>query len=1075
MEHRENNSERNILYEVLTFAEWNQNSDIGLQKITLNNPASQSPFSPWKLFSKKKLDNKKYLQTEYPWQLAVSQDGKVIAILQESLLEIRTAKDEYSSVVGRAQFPCDQCPQLRKLSWSPDNTFLAVARDNGNINIYNILGCNIATVQPGEGFNTSNGNNNTNILQPVVGLLFLQPKFKITKWSHELLVIYNNGEVRSILLSSLEGCDYEESAKWSLEDYFPQGITSVAYHNLHHIILIAGPCHPKEHGITVWRMVNSHPFMTVVSGFERGIPNSRSFLRFISGYSVQLSSNTVIKMKVSPNGEVLACLHYGGDITFWQLPSLRLKQRWPLNQQPYYNRINPEFGENIKEEEYFLPTDICWWSDTALVVARNSGSITVCSTSTMNNLLGDSPEFLSCSPQMSSIHGSRSAVIALEREIENNFRFKAKEDMEANDSDHETSVLQTSIQAALYSFTDIERFEPKRKTPRITQRTYRLLAIKRTTPEELYARKIKFEDYDSALLLAQTYNLDCDLVYQKQWRSSTVNKESIYNFLDKIKNTLWVLNECMERVPDTIQSAKELLEFGLNKTDLNEDERKNLDPEQLKIVSCRRQILSYSDNLSLYQKIIGDPSKYDAGDYDEFRRKSDIMNTVTLARQENWLAVSIMFTFRGNNVLNYRLPILSNFPETLHPKRYRSLLPEIIDNKVVDWEVQRLRFPDWSEDSSYSESSEQSEAICDYVFGDDQSLRRFATRTLTPELVEEWYIRRIYEIEKNTGLVEYALSFASLSRERNVKALDLLLFNLQTLHCLVYVVQDQEITLSKLETLTELEQAKLLLSKTKKNTFVKDLCNIIHPFALRCEKQGSTTFYSLLRGLLLEHSEENLDIALKLFICLRDDNGLPFTLSVPETISLALDCLYTCQKADQVENGYSILECLPVRGASMTAEETRLHDKLDKLEKHLETCETLDRYNASKPLRYINENEENESVVKQLMQEMAKFTKDETLSFSDLLSDLQRLQSNVFTCVDLSFCYELVAFTQMTCECEEIILSAEDLLQCERDEPDKPIPFEKSIQIVLEAAKIHFERATNYDDFCIKLSQLIEF
>lgn len=198
-------------------------------------------------------------------------------------------------------------------------------------------------------------------------------------------------------------------------------------------------------------MVNGYPFMVVVSGFERGTPNSRSFLRFFSGYSVQLNSNTVIKMKVSPNGELLACLHYGGDITFWQLPSLRLKQRWPLNQQSYYNTVNPDVSEIIKDEEYFYPADICWWSNTvslnslknknqvgnyirifikALVVARNSGSVTVCSTSTMNNLLGDSPEFLSCSPQISSVHGSRSAVIALERETENNFKFKTKEDAE---------------------------------------------------------------------------------------------------------------------------------------------------------------------------------------------------------------------------------------------------------------------------------------------------------------------------------------------------------------------------------------------------------------------------------------------------------------------------------------------------------------------------------------------------------------------------------------------------------------------------------------------------------------------
>lgn len=60
----------------------------------------------------------------------------------------------------------------------------------------------------------------------------------------------------------------------------------------------------------------------------------------------------------------------------------------------------------------------------------------------------------------------------------------------------------------------------------------------------------------------------------------------------------------------------------------------------------------------------------------------------------------------------------------------------------------------------------------------------------------------------------------------------------------------------------------------------------------------------------------------------------------------------------------------------MTAEETKLHDKLDILEKHLEACETLSHYNASKSLKYISDNQENECIVKELMQEMAKFTKE---------------------------------------------------------------------------------------------------
>lgn len=37
-----------------------------------------------------------------PWQFCVGENGKVIAILQDTSLEIRSSKDEYSSVIGKA-------------------------------------------------------------------------------------------------------------------------------------------------------------------------------------------------------------------------------------------------------------------------------------------------------------------------------------------------------------------------------------------------------------------------------------------------------------------------------------------------------------------------------------------------------------------------------------------------------------------------------------------------------------------------------------------------------------------------------------------------------------------------------------------------------------------------------------------------------------------------------------------------------------------------------------------------------------------------------------------------------------
>ena len=69
-----------------------------------------------------------------------------------------------------------------------------------------------------------------------------------------------------------------------------------------------------------------------------------------------------------------------------------------------------------------------------------------------------------------------------------------------------------------------------------------------------------------------------------------------------------------------------------------------------------------------------------------------------------------MFTYEGNETLPHRLPILSNFPETLKPLQYRCLLPEIVEREVIPWETKILRKLDWCEKNSYEYVNNNNEA-----------------------------------------------------------------------------------------------------------------------------------------------------------------------------------------------------------------------------------------------------------------------------------------------------------------------------------------------------------------------------
>jgi hypothetical protein len=93
---------------------------------------------------------------------------------------------------------------------------------------------------------------------------------------------------------------------------------------------------------------------------------------------------------------------------------------------------------------------------------------------------------------------------------------------------------------------------------------------------------------------------------------------------------------------------------------------------------------------------------YDYTFYDKFRTVSLITSTVSFAREGNWKAVEIMFMYHGDAILPHWLPVLSNFPETVNPYEYKSLLPECSASRnVFPWNQIQLREQDWCEGTNF--------------------------------------------------------------------------------------------------------------------------------------------------------------------------------------------------------------------------------------------------------------------------------------------------------------------------------------------------------------------------------------
>ncbi|KOB63233.1 putative neuroblastoma-amplified protein, partial [Operophtera brumata] len=277
-----------------------------------------------------------------------------------------------------------------------------------------------------------------------------------------------------------------------------------------------------------------------------------------------------------PNASKLVCLHSNGDISVWRLPLLRLLHRFALPSQPGHDLRSPLDQRDAKRDlAVFHAADVNWWSD----------------------------EFLQGAPRVTRAFDA--GFLALECEA-------AVLPARRSPSDESTVV---------YAITDIETFQPKPRRITCVSRVYRLLAVKSTTPSELFSRKIESGQYSEALKLAETFKLDSDLVYQQQWRKNPVSTDAIQKYLSKVSKKIWAVHQCVDRLPETLPAAKELLQFGLELTDqhiIEEINKDRSDDEQIdsheditethlnaytsELLRCRHVMLFYKERLFLYER-----------------------------------------------------------------------------------------------------------------------------------------------------------------------------------------------------------------------------------------------------------------------------------------------------------------------------------------------------------------------------------------------------------------------------------------------------------------------------------------
>ncbi|XP_035662778.1 neuroblastoma-amplified sequence-like [Branchiostoma floridae] len=1103
------------------------------------------------------------------WDLQVSRDRQLVAVLQDHMIEIRSSRDDFSTAVAKCTVGSDPHPQWRKLCWSPDGVMLVYADSCGSVQGHDVMGAMLFNI-PQE---RSKQNGPTDLRKAVSGMAFLPAKDD-PSWSYELLVMNYKGKLTSYLVSNTKG--YMEQHSHYLVDVYGGWAGDILYHPQHSLLLLGGSANfiggsvsPDEDntaeaaGVTSWRLLSGYPHYAraetwTAEGQKEKTRSLASLTQLkVVGLFKRGPQDGVVQMHLSPDGQLLVTVHLSGQLCLWQLPSLRIHKCWHLEQQPGCDLANPNQGGTLARRSkgvcsLFPLSDVNWWSDQALIMARQSGAITVSSTESLDNLLGESPEWFEPGPQVSAAVDGEFLALEVERTEKKPERSAGEGADDDDDDDEDTSrFIQAAqiVKQVVIGLAKGGRISLPRKKPRAVHFSYCLMSLRSTTPEELFERKLENEEYGEALSLAKAYGLDSNLVYQKQWHKHPVSISSIQDYLTKIQKRRWVLHECLERVPEDIDAARELLEYGLSRSDVDtlltldgtdgvkkpeegteawgslenadqsesdEQARKEamlekvdfskLNYEQSDLCRVRQKILAYLDRLFTYEEILGGgeqaAERYNSQYFSVFRQQNIVELALDMARKNEWQSVEILFANHHEELLPHRLAILSNFPETTSPFEYQTLLPvasvEETQAMLEEWKENQPRERDWCEEVPCRNAVEP--LVVDpgaFLYENNTQMEKFRVALPDEKLVSQWYQERAMSIEALSHQVDNALELVRLGMERDVQGLQLLHDDLVTLEMLVYECQpDSIVDLQKFQKLPDLERLQLLMAQSSADDYMKNIRHRALPFLQRCDAKKPNSGTKLLQDYMVMIAKDDLSLVVKIFQSSRPEEAVPIISEVDQLMSLALDCIYTCESSKQLSHAFAILECLPQRGFGNETEKTAgLHDDVDKLEAHLSAAEVLQKHGVLKPVFNIRETQDDKDCARKLFVQLTKqiANKKQPLSkgeCQEVLRDILDLQKKVYHCLDASLCYEILAESLLTCGSEDNITLAKDIMICDAEEERQAVAapssqgitpkvsHEQTVALVLKAGQEYFNSASKSRDASLDLArkcfQLIE-
>lgn len=444
-----------------------------------------------------------------------------------------------------------------------------------------------------------------------------------------------------------------------------------------------------------------------------------------------------------------------------------------------------------------------------------------------------------------------------------------------------------------------------------------LISFSKITVPEKYSILIRGNRYKEALDFACKHNLDKDEVLKAQWLSSDGDVHDIDTYLANIKDQVFVLSECLNKVGPTEIALKALLSFGLRITDRFKFSKldNSIDTSAWDSRIIRLRLLRYNDLLETFLGI--NMGRFSAVEYRKFRLMPLVETAVALAESGKIGALNLLFKRHPYTISFDILHILSAIPETVSVQSYSQLLPGKSPPSVVI-----LRDGDWVEceqmASFINTCSDQLEKNGEFK---TELLLKHSAGFSWPSIAElcEWYKSRARDIDCLSGQLENCLAMIELGCQKGIVELEPFFDDIKCLYEVVYSDELSEfiMNLAMWEDLPNYEKFKIILKGAKEGTVVQRLEEKAIPFM---KKRSHLIFLSneekhresyLIRWLKEVASQNELSICLAVFENGCGDSPIHGLFKdIAEMIETAVHCIYLCSATNQWNTMSSILSKL---------------------------------------------------------------------------------------------------------------------------------------------------------------------